>query len=414
MLRKIIQSFITKGSVAIVNFLILIISSKYLGISTRGEISLIILNLAIIQMINEIYTGYSLVHFISKFNISRIYANGFIFTIAATSITNLVLYLLHKQPAGYGLLLYLISLIIILNTFNCVLILAKEFYKIYNFLSVFQPVVLLVGIFIYTFFLKIYTLDAFIWPLIISFGLSFFISTYFVFMYTLKSNANELFELKPIVMNGLYCQLAVLMYILSGRLSYYLLETKPDVGLYSTASSLIESVLIITNSITPILLSRIAISGKSNSSIQFTLIFAKLCFLFSIVAIGILYFIPNSLFTYLLGSSFQTSKTLMLELSPGIVFLSFSGIISHYFSGIGNLKMVSFYNFFGFLTTLILAPWLIHQMGIKGAVITTNLAYFITFVVSTIVFIKTSGLKTSNLFTIKEDLIELKRIVSGH
>lgn len=414
MLRKIIQSFITKGSVAIVNFLILIVTSKYLGISTRGEISLIILNLAIIQMINEVYTGYSLVHFISKFNINKIYANGFVFTIAATSITNLTLYLFNKQPEGYGMLLFILSLIIILNTFNCVLILAKEYYKIYNFLSIFQPIVLLAGIFTYTFFFHIYTLDAFIWPLIISFSLSFVISTYFVFVYTLKNNASELFELKPILMNGIYCQLAVLMYILSGRLSYYLLESKPDVGLYSTASSLIESVLIITNSITPILLSRIAISGKNNSSIRFTLIFAKLCFMFSIVAIFILYLIPNSVFTFLLGDSFQTSKELMLQLSPGIVFLSFSGIISHYFSGIGNLKMVSFYNFFGFLTTLILAPWLIKEMGIQGAVITTNLAYFITFVVSTIAFIKTSELKTKDLFTVKEDYLELKRIVSGH
>ncbi len=82
-------------------------------------------------------------------------------------------------------------------------------------------------------------------------------------LYKNAFDTNTEFEMKPILKNGLYCQLAVLMYILSGRLSYYLLETKPDVGLYSTASSLIESVLIITNSITPILLSKIALSGKN-------------------------------------------------------------------------------------------------------------------------------------------------------
>ncbi len=73
MLQKVIQSLFTKGSVAVVNFLILIVTSKYLGISTRGDIGIIMLNLAIIQMINEIYTGYSLVHFIAKYNINKIY-----------------------------------------------------------------------------------------------------------------------------------------------------------------------------------------------------------------------------------------------------------------------------------------------------------------------------------------------------
>lgn len=414
MLQKIIQSLITKGSVAVVNFLILIVTSKYLGISTRGEISLIILNLAIIQMINEVYTGYSLVHFITKFNINKIYFNGIAFTLGACTITNLVLYLMGMQTEGYGLILFLLSVIIILNTFNCVIILSKEYYKMYNFLSFFQPVILLLGIFLFTYGYHNFTLDAFIWPLVISFSLSFFISSYFIFAYSLKHESKTEFEIAPILKNGFYCQLAVLMYILSGRLSYYLLETKPDVGLYSTASSLIESVLIITNSITPILLSRVAISGKNEKSIQFTLIFAKLCFVFSALAVAIIYLIPNSFFTFILGDSFKTSKEIMMWLSPGIIFLSFSGIISHYYSAIGNLKTVSFYNAFGFIITISLSPFLINRYGIGGAAITTNIAYFITFLASLIVFMKNTGLKLSAFFTLKEDMKALKEIFSGH
>lgn len=414
MLQKIIQSLITKGSVAIVNFLILIVSSKYLGISTRGEISLIILNLSIIQMINEIYTGYSLVHYISKFNINKIYLNGIAFTLGACIVTNVTLYILHMQPKEYAWLLFLLSIIIILNTFNCVIILAKEHYRMYNFLSFFQPVVLLLGIFLFTHVYGNYTLAAFIWPLIISFSLSFTISSYFVFAFALKNDAKMAFDIRPILKNGLYCQLAVLMYILSSRLSYYLLETKPDVGLYSTASSLIESVLIITNSITPILLSRVALSGNTKKSVSFTLIFAKLCFIFSILAVLIIYLIPEAFFTNLLGAAFKTSKSIMLMLSPGIIFLSFSGIISHYFSGIGNLKMVSFYNFFGFAFTAALAPYLISEYGIKGAAITTNIAYFVTLIISTWVFLKSTGLALKDLLSVRSDLQQLKEIISGH
>jgi len=413
MLRKVIQSLFTKGSVAIVNFLILIVTANYLGMTTRGEIGLIMLNLAIIQMVNEIYTGYSLVHFISKFNINKIYLNGLLFTLISSVGTNLILILLQKQPSEYAWLLLVASLIIILNTFNCVIILAKEYYKMYNFLSIFQPLALLVGIFAFTNFFGNFTLDAYIWPLIISFAIAFLISSYFVLAFILKPDDKNDFKVGQILKNGLYCQVGVLMYLLSSRLSFYILETKDDVGLYSTASSLIESVLIITNSVTPILLSRVAILGKSTNSIKLTLIFAKLCFFVSILAVVAIYFLPVQVFTALLGDTFIQSKSTMLMLSPGIIFLSFSGIISHYFSGIGNIKMVSFYNFFGFASTLILAPILIAKYGIVGAALTTNIAYFITFVASTIVFLKVTGISFLSLFNIKADITELKAVFSG-
>jgi O-antigen/teichoic acid export membrane protein len=414
MLHKILRSFLTKGSVAVINLLILILTSKYLGISTRGEISILILNLAIIQMVNEVYTGYSLVHFISRFSLTKIYANGFIFTVIINSASNLVLYYTNSLPEGFSFLFFVLSFMIILNTFNCVLILSRELYKIYNLLSILQPLLLLIGILYFTFINKDFTLNAFLWPLVISFTVTFTISTYVVFRFVITQNTNSSFEWKPILKNGIYCQLAVLMYVLSGRLNYYLLESKPDVGLYSTASSLIESVLIITNAVTPILLSRVAIVGKNNKSIRFTLVFAKACLFFSLATILLLCTVPNGWFTFVLGSSFSANKNLMLALSPGIVFLSFSGIISHYFSGIGNLKMVSFYNFFGFVTTALLAPLLIKTYGIYGAVITTNISYFITFLVSVVVFIKSTQTPVRALLNIKSDFAELKSIVSSH
>lgn len=414
MLHKILYSFFTKGSIAVVNFLILIITSKYLGISTRGEISLIILNISIIQMINEVFTGYSLVYFISKFDIRKIYYKGITFTIIATLSTNLILYLLNKQLKGYELLLTFIAIIIILNTFNCVIILAKEYMKLFNFLGILQPALLLAGIFVYTKLLHIYTVDAFLWPLFFSFIFSFAISSFFVIKYIFKHDEKKEFSMVSILKNGFYCQLAVLMYILSSRLSYYLLETKPDVGLYSTASSLIESVLIITNSITPILLAKVARTENNEQNVKFTLIFAKLCFVFSLLAMLVLYIVPDEFFTMLLGNKFDHCKPIMLLLAPGIVFLSFSGILSHYYSGTGNLKTVSFINLFGFISTLILAPILIKLYGITGAAISTNISYFITFIVSIIIFMRTNMIKTNQLFSIKDDLNELKRILASN
>ncbi len=414
MLRTLIQSFFSKGLVATISFFILIVSSKFLGVSTRGEISLIILNLAIMQMVNEIYTGYSLVHFAAKYNVHKIFNTGVLFTLIVTGVSNMLLFTLNIQPQGYFFHLLILSVIMILNTFNCVLILAKENYRMYNFLSVIQPLLLFSGILFYTQVLRNYTLSAYVMPLLFSFIISFLISTIFTLKkITLVKQTNQLFELKPILINGFFCQAAVLMHVLSGKLCYYLLETKPDVGLYSTSNTLIESVMIITNSVTPILLSKVANQSVNTSVAKFSLIFAKLCFLFSIMAVGIIYVIPQDFFAYLLGDSFRLSKKLMLILSPGIIMLSFSGIISHYFSGIGNLKIVSFYNFFGFMTSLILALLLVKDYGIYGAAIATNASYLITFLLSLFIFMKKNRIKPGSLIGISEDINELKKIFSG-
>ena len=80
MFRNIIQSVFTKGFVAVINFLVFIISAKYLGTSSRGEINILVLNIAIIQILNEIYTGYSLIYFIPKYDLKKIFLTGIIYT----------------------------------------------------------------------------------------------------------------------------------------------------------------------------------------------------------------------------------------------------------------------------------------------------------------------------------------------
>lgn len=186
MFKNLVYSLITKAGIALINFSILVISSRYLGVSSRGEISIFILNITIIQVINEVYTGYSIVHFIPKFNFRKIVISGFIYTLIFCSLSNVVLVFLNKQVQGYEWLGYLISLLVILNTFNCVLILGKENIRAYSFLSFLQPFILLTGIIFCVFILKKDTFVAYVYPLLISFIIGFTASTALVSNYFLK------------------------------------------------------------------------------------------------------------------------------------------------------------------------------------------------------------------------------------
>lgn len=413
MFKNILHSLFTKGLVAVINFFILIVSSRYLGVSSRGEISIFILNIAIIQIINEIYTGYSLVYFIPKFDLKKLYFFGLIYTLIFCSLSNVVVVFLDKQVPGYGWLGYIVSFLIIVNTFNCVLILGKEKVKLYNFLNLLQPLLLLLGLVFSLIVLKEFTFNAYIFPLLLSFVVAFVFSTFIVLNFDFKKSDQKTFDLKPIIINGLLCQAAVLMHIFCNRYSYYLLPSTSKVGLYSSASSLIESVLIIANGISPVLLARVANTGNTVRASEMTLSLSKASLIFSFCAVLVIFLLPEDFFIYLLGNGYIGIKRLMMLYSPGILMVSFFGIISHYFSALGKLKLILICNSFGFVISLITAPLLIKKYDMDGAAYTVNLAYIAVAIAISVAFFITNKLKFIRLFNFKNDVKNLRELVTS-
>lgn len=412
MLKSLVYSLITKGSVAIVNFLILLVTSRYLGVSSRGEISIFVLNLSITQIINEIYTGYSLVHFIPRYNFKRIVLNGIFFTILFCSLSNALIVFLDKQVFGYNWLGYIVSLIVIGNTFNCVLILGRENIRMYNVLSFAQPFLLLVGILVSIFFLHDYTFHSYVYPLIGSFVIAFLFSSVLVSGLSRRSNPKKEFSLQQIIGKGFAFQLTILFYIFVNRYSYYLLPGIAQVGLYSSASSLMEALLIVVNSISPLLLAKVANHGDSEKSVNMTLALSKASFLFAVGVTLIVFLIPESLLIMVLGEGFLGIRELMLLYSPAVVMISLSGSMAYYFSAVGKQRLVLFCYLPGFAVTLLFAPFLIATYRGRGAAYSADIAYFLMSVAVCICFIVTNKVSMRRFFSFKADYRNLKQLAS--
>ncbi len=416
MIKNIISTLFTKGFVAIINLAILLISSKLLGVDVRGQISLLILNLAIIQIITEIYTGYTLVYFIPRFSLIKIYRMGVVWTIISVIVSSallLTLFLVFKIGENTNWIhLFALSIIIISHSFHMVILLAKEKIKAYNFLNFYQPTVLLTALLICIYFLGIFSVYSYIIALYVSFCSSFLLSAFQVFKLfkTAPISEAEIFEPKQILKNGFLNQLANLTHMLSNRYNFYLLGSTILVGVYSSATSLIESVWIISGSVTPIILTFIANSTDSTKNSNVTFLLAKICFLLSVVCVGVLLFIPDEFFTYILGKDFSSTKNIMLHLSPGVIVISFSSIISHYFSGLGKQNYLVLANVAGFITTILFAQTLINQYQLIGACYAACLSYFVAATILTILFMTKNKLNFTSLFRLKKDINHLQNI----
>lgn len=415
MLKNILSTIFTKGFVALINLAILLVSSKQLGGDVRGQISLLILNIAIIQLINEIYTGYALVYFIPKFSLKKVYSVGvfwtLIFSVVCTIILGILFLFFKIGSNDQWLHLLILSFIIILHSFHGVIILAKERIKVYNFLNFFQPFLLLTVLMVSIFYFNIKTVDSYIIALYVSFGVSIIISALQMFSIFNHEKSNDLpYHPKQIVKNGFFNQLANLSHMLSNRYNFYLLGNTTLVGVFSSASSLIESIWIISGSVSPIILTYIANAKNPNNNSRITFLLSKLCFLLSVFCVIVLLFIPVEFFTFLLGKDFSQTKSVMLFLAPGILFISFSTIISHYFAGLGKQKYIVLANGLGLLATIISGPFFITKYQLIGACYATCISYFVASLVLTALFMRDNQLNILSLFSFKNDLKLLKNV----
>lgn len=379
-----------------------------MGGEIRGEISVFVLNIAIIQIVNEIYTGYTLVHFIPKFSFKKLYQFGFVWVVICTAILSVFFYVFNIRMGGNWFHLFFLSFIVILHSFHLVFILGKEKIKLYNWLSFSQPLILLLSLLVFIFVLQQKSVTSYIISMYISFIPPAIASSIYIVKEYRHPIQQELFLVKQIFTNGFYNQFAALTHMLSNRYNYYLLSTNLIVGVYSGATSLIESVWLISGSVTPIILTHVANSKQNDENKHITFVLAKLCFLLSLFCVIVLYFIPDAFFVFLLGNDFADTKHIMLLLSPGILCMSFSSIIVHYYSGIGQNKTIAIANLCGFLTTISLGYTLVSNYGVSGACFTSSISFFVTSLIFLIVFMRKHQFNIKDLFELRKNIYLIK------
>jgi O-antigen/teichoic acid export membrane protein len=410
MLNNILYSLLTKGLVGFLNFWLLIISSRYLGVSTRGEISIFLLNIAIIQAVSEIYTGYGIVRFVSRYNLKKIVGSGIIFILLVSVLLNFCMSALSKQVPGYTFWSILLTILVLTNTFCCVIILARQDILLFSKLSFMQPFLLAAGLFFSVFVLDSFTFEAYFFPLFFSFLLVLIVSAAKV-MSIVKSTLHEnLFELKPIIVNGFLYQSSVLLLLFVNRYSFYVLPDNAKVGLYSSACALMEAVLIVAHGIAPVVLARVAAKGGSEAA-DVTFALSKVCLLFSLAVIFLVAVIPESLFIALLGKGFYGIKGLMLLYSPAVAMASVFIVIASYFNGKGWQKPLLFSYGLGCFCSLSLAPVLIAKFGVRGAAFTAVISYFLIAVSMCVVFLRRERSGLLRFFSIREDILVIRKMV---
>ncbi|MCD4773118.1 MAG: FkbM family methyltransferase [Bacteroidales bacterium] len=426
MIKKIIGTTGARFFSAFLTFVILWIITNYLGKEGLGTISLIILDIAIILLLNDFIGGSALVYYTPRRNVSKLlsisYTWAFIVIIIFFGIFRLlsIFPLIYATiiPQGFEYHILALGLLNTLSFINLNILVGKENIKMYNSIFVIQIFTLFLSLVFFVFIINKVEVISYVYSLYISQGISFLLGVLCLKKHFTFKNHDHIFVLiKEILNYGSMTQFANIIHLTNKRLSFYVIKSFIGIGslgIYSAGVQLSEGLRLIGQSISIVQFARISNTTDMDYAKKLTLQLLKFTVLITAFCMIILLLIPTNVFEYIFSKDFGDIRPVMFSLSIGVVSIAASMIFSHYFSGTGKPKYNAISAGVGLVFTLIFAFILIPKYGIIGAGITATLAYSASAIYQLIIFIRITKLKLPEFFLTKMDveffIAEVKKI----
>lgn len=417
MFKKIAFTFGIKILIALLNLAIVVVLSRYIGAAGKGEASLIVTTIAMILLFCNIIGGSSLVYFVPRYNIIQL----FILSNAWSVIVCAAAYLLFRIfPVVESSVILPVILLSLINSFlatNMTIILGKEKITTHNFISLLQTILNIIVLLMMVKGMNERNINSYIYSLYAAMGFCFLISSVIILPIIKADKAPKENGLSSkLLQYGVYGQAGHIMKFMSFRCTYYLLANSAGevmLGVFSNGVSLIESVLLISNSIATVLYPKVSNSEDLMHSRQITLQLTKLSVIVCLAALIVMVLLPSSFFVWLFGPEFSGVNKVILFLAPGILFYNIALVMGHYFSGTGQFKVNTFANLIGLLTTILCAFLWYPNFGIVEISIISTISYVTTALLIIIYFAREAGLRATDLIPRISDIKLLITEVKG-
>lgn len=420
MIQKIINTLGTRLFSALFNLLIAIIISQYLGTIGKGQQGLILASITYILVFSNLIGGNTLVYLVPRYGIRPLLLPSYIWTLLMSSAFYFMLSFSRIIDEAYILNLCVLAVISSFISIHTSLLVGLEKIKKANLIGLLQPLIILIMLAYFFIFGTTLSINAYFKALYISFSIVLIWSVILLrkqFNNPPGSNSPQKIHLiSEMFRLGLLNQLAHIFQILSFRISYYWLGqvyTESEVGIFSNGTSLIESVWLISRSISLVQYSKIVNMTDKQGAQILTLNLSKISFVISFCLLLVMVFLPPGFYEFIFGEGFGKVQIVIRSLAPGILFLNFNIIISHYFSGTGNYYINSIASFAGLIAAVIFFSFMIPAYGLMGAGLASSISYIITSVTIIFFFRKHSGIKITDFLIKPNDVIQCKQYIKN-
>lgn len=418
MLKSTLGTFGSKLIGAILNFLVIILLSQFLGPAGKGEASLILTSIAIILIFGNLIGGAPVVYFTPRKSTKQLLSISYTWCI----IIALVAYATMESinigiDSRWNLPIALLSLIEGFTAINLAILIGKEKIGQNNAVGIIKSVSLFASLYYLFQFDESAAIGDYILALYFSFGLGLIVSLFFLLKVIDNKNPEPTAVIfKAILKNGILNQVAYILQFLSFRIGYYIINKElgeGELGIYSNAISIAESIWLISRSIALVQFSKIVNSEDQDSNQLLTIKLFKLTLLLSILALLVLNILPESFYTFVFGPKFSGIKAIIFWISPGILGFNLFLIFGHYFSGIDQFKTLTLAASVGFIISITATLILVKTGGAVGVAAATSLSLLISMLILWARFIKTTGHKLNLFLITKNDFLAFFELIKN-
>jgi O-antigen/teichoic acid export membrane protein len=417
---KILNTFGARALTAVINLLIAIILSQYLGPAGKGVQSLIITTITFVLVFANLVGGATLVYLVPRHTPSLLILPSYLWTILVSIISYLVLLIF---PVVDTSLILHICILSVLNSFvsiNTSVLIGREKINTSNLISLIQPFLLILSLLLFFRMKAEPGITDYIYSLYLSFGITVLISFGYYFkhcgriiIHSIKDYRQVAFEM---VRYGILNQVAHITQMLSFRLSYYVLDHfhgEAAVGVYSNGISLAESIWLISKSISLVQYARISNTDNRAEAAKLTVRLIKFSVVASLIILIPLMLLPSTFYEFIFGNGFSDTRMVIWTLAVGVLVYNFSILTGHYFSGTGRYQVNALASSLGLIASVILYFTLIPRFSLAGAGLATSLSYLITTVILMILFNRENKGWYKDLWPSRGDLAQIKGELSS-
>jgi|TARA_Y100000031_G_scaffold156707_1_gene212601 O-antigen/teichoic acid export membrane protein len=426
MVKNILSTTGTRILNALINLVILILLTREIGSEGFGVITIILIDITVIQLLVDLIAGSALIYFSSRTEIIKLLIPSYLWIIIIIGFAWVIFtFLTTFFPEFYALIVparFEMDIIILallnatmLTHYN--LLLGKKRIGVYNIIFTVQILTLLITLLYRIFVLVDPSVESWIISLYFAYGVGVILSFIAVINKIGDISLTGTFVIiKKVFSFGLITQLANILHIGNKRISFYFVKMftgLPAVGVYGAGTQLTEGVRILGQSISLVQFSEISNSNDKNYAVSLTIKLMKFSVLLTIMAVIILLIIPTEVYGLIFGADFTNIKYVIIALSPGVIALSSNTIFSHYFGGLGRPVISLWANGIGFIITIALAILLIPSFGYIGAAATASASYISSVIYQYIIFKKETGVKFRQWIPEKNDLTDFSKIIKN-
>ncbi len=421
MFKKIVNTFGTKITAAVINFMIAVILSQVLGDTGKGTQALLLATITFILIFSEIVCGASIIYLAPRHSFKKILVASVAWAAFIAVVMGFALWLFYPKLAPELIAhVAILSFISSLSNINFRFLVGREEIKKANYNTLLQPVLMILTLVVYYLLLKKTDIYGYVIGLYVAYGGTFLLGVWMLrneYANLRHDHDNDYHEvLKDLFKYGFLNQTGHFVQFFNLRLSYYLLKEYINVGrvgVFSNAVSLAEAIWIISSSIALVQYARIANASDRAYAQRLTLDLSKICLVISAIAVLVLCLLPSEVYVFVFGPDFGEMAGIIRILAPGILFYCIFLILGHYYSGIGRYQMNTFAALCGLVATFACGFTLIPRYDVTGAAITSAVSYTVNALFLFIIFLKESHFKGKDFILRKSEiqnyLLEMKQ-----